>query len=180
MRCTFLALSVAALAASWALPVASLTAGHDETLLQPSVSHHQQLLSAEIDASPPEFSHAVTSSKESFSLDSDIHPEYTTGLLSLHRRLVEISSISSNESNIGEWLMWYLEAMGFAVEKQVPEGRTGFNVIAYPQGRKHQHEGILVTSHIDTVSCSLIHEQYFNALCSIQTGFASWPPTAIL
>jgi acetylornithine deacetylase len=69
-------------------------------------------------------------------------------LLSLHRKLIEIESITGNEKEIGAWLKGYLEGKNLTVELQeVDEGR--FNVFAYPgQERKTK---VLVTSHIDTV-----------------------------
>jgi acetylornithine deacetylase len=72
----------------------------------------------------------------------------STELLSLHRKLIEIESISGNEKNVGEWLKGYLEGKNLTVELQeVEEGR--YNVFAYPgQERKTK---VLVSSHIDTV-----------------------------
>jgi acetylornithine deacetylase len=69
-------------------------------------------------------------------------------LLSLHRKLIEIESISGNEKPIGEWLKGYLEGKNLTVELQeVEKGR--FNLLAYPgQERKTK---VLVSSHIDTV-----------------------------
>jgi acetylornithine deacetylase len=69
-------------------------------------------------------------------------------LLSLHRKLIEIESISGNEKPVGEWLKDYLEGKNLTVELQeVEEGR--YNVFAYPgQERKTK---VLVSSHIDTV-----------------------------
>jgi acetylornithine deacetylase len=74
-------------------------------------------------------------------------------LLYLHRKLVEIESISGNEKHVGDWLATYLEDHGLTVEKQhVTPDR--FNVLAYPG--KERKTKILVTSHIDTVSLFLI------------------------
>ena len=84
-------------------------------------------------------------------------------LLSLHRDLVEIESISLNEQSIGNYLVKYLSQHNFTVEKQylkplnskqAPEKyhsseASRFNILAYrgssPKSR------ILVSSHIDTV-----------------------------
>ncbi|KAK2882740.1 hypothetical protein FQN49_000052 [Arthroderma sp. PD_2] len=80
-------------------------------------------------------------------------------LLSLHRSLLEISSISDHEQDVGHFLMDYLHSKNFTVEKQyVPfDDDTGktihsprrFNLYAYPEG--HSSPGIILTSHIDTV-----------------------------
>lgn len=68
-------------------------------------------------------------------------------LLYLHRKLVEIESITENEGKVGEWLASYLRDKNFTVELQeVSEKR--YNVFAY--GKKRETT-ILVTSHIDTV-----------------------------
>ena len=69
-------------------------------------------------------------------------------LLSLHRKLIEIESISGNEKPVGEWFKGYLEGKNLTVELQeVEEGR--FNVFAYPG--KERKTKVLVSSHIDTV-----------------------------
>src|ERR1700759_176922 len=55
----------------------------------------------------------------------------TAQLLSLHRNLIEISSVTGNEQDVGNWLASYLKDHGLTVEKQhLPDGR--FNVLAYP------------------------------------------------
>ncbi|KAL2864602.1 M20 family metallopeptidase [Aspergillus lucknowensis] len=70
--------------------------------------------------------------------------------LSLHRDLVSISSVSGNESAVGDFLASYLESQNFNVIKQPVPGRTArFNVFAYP--RAPVKPRILLTSHIDTV-----------------------------
>ena len=69
-------------------------------------------------------------------------------LLDLHRRLVEIESITGNEKKVGKWLASYLEKQNLTVELQ-EVGTDRFNVFAYP-GKERKTE-ILVTSHIDTV-----------------------------
>lgn len=81
-------------------------------------------------------------------------------LLSLHRDLVKIESISSNEYAVGQYLQKYLNAHNFTVEAQtVTEMRTAtglektkhdrHNIIAY-HGKKRKTRTLL-TSHIDTV-----------------------------
>ncbi|KAF3481662.1 putative peptidase [Arthroderma uncinatum] len=79
-------------------------------------------------------------------------------LLSLHRSLVEIKSISDNEQAVGEFLLDYLHSKNFTVEKQYvafddDTGKTirsprRFNIYAY---RNSASPSIILTSHIDTV-----------------------------
>ncbi|KAJ5774574.1 Peptidase M20 [Penicillium paradoxum] len=78
-------------------------------------------------------------------------------LLSLHRDLVEIESISGNEHNVGLFVAQYLEARNFTVVKQeVPPvkgqkpTKPRYNIYAYPKSHT-QPPSILLTSHIDTV-----------------------------
>ena len=68
-------------------------------------------------------------------------------LLSLHKKLVEIESISDNELDIGTWLTSYLEDNGFTVEKQ-KVAKDRYNLLAYGSKRDTT---ILLSSHIDTV-----------------------------
>jgi acetylornithine deacetylase len=68
-------------------------------------------------------------------------------LLHLHRKLVEIESISQNEQHVGDWLASYLEDLDYTVEKQ-EIAKDRFNLLAY--GKKRETT-ILVSSHIDTV-----------------------------
>jgi acetylornithine deacetylase len=68
-------------------------------------------------------------------------------LLYLHRKLIEIESITENEADVGAWLTTYLRKQNYTVEKQsVSKGR--YNLLAYPSKRDTT---ILLTSHIDTV-----------------------------
>ena len=77
-------------------------------------------------------------------------------LLSLHRTLVEIESISGNEYKVGEYLNTYLTARNFTVERQhvdplaVNAESSRFNLLAYPGSDKHSAR-VLLSSHIDTV-----------------------------
>ncbi|KAI0146847.1 Zn-dependent exopeptidase [Xylariaceae sp. FL1272] len=89
-------------------------------------------------------------------------PDYRVDLLALHKSLVEISSITSNETTVGHWLADYLEDQGFSTYLQyIPSGddvnkgpKPRFNVIAKPWP-KHQSSiespKVIVSSHIDTV-----------------------------
>lgn len=80
-------------------------------------------------------------------------------LLSLHRSLCEIESISNTEQEVGNFLVKYLKDHDFKVEKQdVPydDGYDGdpdkprFNIFAYPSNSTPTPE-ILLTTHMDTV-----------------------------
>lgn len=74
-------------------------------------------------------------------------------LLTLHRDLIKIESISNNEYKVGWWLVSFLRENGFNVEAQnVGTGLKGnmrFNILAWPGEKKHTK--LLVTTHYDTV-----------------------------
>ncbi|KAF2842864.1 Zn-dependent exopeptidase [Patellaria atrata CBS 101060] len=69
-------------------------------------------------------------------------------LLYLHKRLVEIQSISGYEESVGLFLKAYLEEQNFTVELQEVENKR-YNVLAWPGETKNT--SVLLTSHIDTV-----------------------------
>ncbi|KAI2788567.1 putative carboxypeptidase [Penicillium oxalicum] len=86
-------------------------------------------------------------------------------LLSFHRDLVSIESVSGNEHDVGIFIAKFLEAKNFTVIKQevAPVKKKGvgaqdedqtpktrYNIYAYPSSLREQ-PSILVTSHIDTV-----------------------------
>ncbi|EKV08457.1 Peptidase, putative [Penicillium digitatum] len=78
-------------------------------------------------------------------------------LLSFHRDLVKIESISGNEHDVGLFVAQFLEARNFTVIKQeVPpvkgqeNTKTRYNIYAIPKSYT-QSPSILLTSHIDTV-----------------------------
>ncbi|KAJ5834348.1 Peptidase M20 [Penicillium robsamsonii] len=78
-------------------------------------------------------------------------------LLSLHRDLVKIESISGNEHDVGLFVAQYLEARNFTVVKQeVPpvkgqeDVKTRYNIYAVPKSYT-EPPSIILTSHIDTV-----------------------------
>lgn len=80
----------------------------------------------------------------------------TSPLLSLHRDLVQLESITGNEADVGDFLIQYLQARDFKVEKQVvvPAGsaegsKERFNIYAYPNSSPAPK--VLLSSHIDTV-----------------------------
>ena len=76
-------------------------------------------------------------------------------LYSLHRKLVNIESISSNERRVGIFLESYLQEHNYTVERQyvktdsTAKDKPRFNLLAYP-GTDRQTR-ILLSSHIDTV-----------------------------
>jgi len=79
----------------------------------------------------------------------------TSPLLSLHRDLVQISSVTEDEHNVGEFVSDFLQAHNFTVIKQdvAPAhengGKDRFNIYAFPA--HNTSPKILLTSHIDTV-----------------------------
>ncbi|CAN6601622.1 hypothetical protein TRVA0_001S10638 [Trichomonascus vanleenenianus] len=76
--------------------------------------------------------------------------ELNSKLIDLHRKLVEIPSVSGTEEKVGEFLKEYLENLDYTVETQVlQESPKQFNIYAYP-GQKRETR-VLLTSHIDTV-----------------------------
>ncbi|KAF3940146.1 Aminoacylase-1 [Dactylella cylindrospora] len=83
-----------------------------------------------------------------------IDPTGSSPLLSLHRDLVAIPSVTGDEENIALFLETYLASKGFTVElipvtsPEYPKAR--YNVFAYPEGGD-KNAPILLTSHIDTV-----------------------------
>lgn len=84
-------------------------------------------------------------------LDSTIS---SSPLLSFHKALVEIPSISNHEKNIGDFILYFLSEHNFTTEKQIVCPATGnqeerFNIYAYTG--ENPHVDILLTSHIDTV-----------------------------
>ncbi|PWY62545.1 peptidase [Aspergillus eucalypticola CBS 122712] len=77
--------------------------------------------------------------------------------LSFHRDIVQIPSVSGNETAVGTFVAQFLESHNFTVIKQpVPSSSKGdpnrFNIFAYPSTSPSQDRPeILLTSHIDTV-----------------------------
>ena len=79
-------------------------------------------------------------------------------LLSLHKDLVDIESISGNENSVGKYLHAYLTSHNFTVETQLVDALKSpnhseqpprYNLLAY-RGQS-RHTRVLVSSHIDTV-----------------------------
>ncbi|OJZ84097.1 hypothetical protein ASPFODRAFT_49604 [Aspergillus luchuensis CBS 106.47] len=81
----------------------------------------------------------------------------TSPFLSFHRDIVQIPSVSGNETAVGTFVAEFLESHNFTVIKQpVPSSSKGdpdrFNIFAYPSTSPSQDRPeILLTSHIDTV-----------------------------
>ncbi|KAF3005797.1 hypothetical protein E8E13_007718 [Curvularia kusanoi] len=82
-------------------------------------------------------------SSEVTTLDASTSKE----LLALHKKLVDIESISENELEVGIWLASYLKDNGFTVERQ-EVAKDRYNILAYGSKRDTT---ILLSSHIDTV-----------------------------
>ncbi|CAI7666525.1 unnamed protein product [Penicillium crustosum] len=77
-----------------------------------------------------------------------------SALLSFHRDIVQIPSISENEKNVGNYLLDFIRSHNLTVEKQIvtPGSETEqerFNIYAYTG--KNRFPDVLLTSHIDTV-----------------------------
>jgi len=88
---------------------------------------------------------ATTQPQHAFPTTLD--PRSSAELLHLHRSLVEIESITSNEHDVGQWLTSYLQNRTWTVDRQeVSKGR--YNILAY--GKKRETP-ILLSSHMDTV-----------------------------
>ncbi|OQE82031.1 hypothetical protein PENNAL_c0038G06314 [Penicillium nalgiovense] len=112
----------------------------------PHPAPQQQLLG--VPSSPSKSSYSQTD------LDDIIN---NSPLLSFHRDLVEIESISGNEHDVGLFVAQFLEARNFTVVKQeVPpvkgqeNTKTRYNIYAVPKSYT-EPPSILLTSHIDTV-----------------------------
>lgn len=78
----------------------------------------------------------------------------SSSLLALHRALVEQESITGNEYEVAQYLLFYLKQRNFTVETQEVTPATSsqtarLNVFAYVGQRRETRT--LVTSHIDTV-----------------------------
>ena len=85
-------------------------------------------------------------------------PAYRTELLSLHKSLVSIPSITGDEGEVGNFLVEYLTGRGYAADIQfippregTPDGRERFNVVAWRGPGVPDQPRLLVTSHIDVV-----------------------------
>ncbi|KAJ6007671.1 hypothetical protein N7540_011647 [Penicillium herquei] len=75
-------------------------------------------------------------------------------LLSFHRDIVKIPSISEHEKDVGEYIINFLSSQNLTVEKQIitpgsENESERFNIYAYVG--ENRYPDILLTSHIDTV-----------------------------
>ncbi|PVI08511.1 Zn-dependent exopeptidase [Periconia macrospinosa] len=78
-------------------------------------------------------------------------PAYRDELLSFHQSIVEISSISGQELEAGDFLIDYLTEKGLSTERQfLPNSTTRFNVLAWPP-RTTNSSRIILTTHYDVV-----------------------------
>ncbi|KAI4261979.1 MAG: hypothetical protein L6R42_002837 [Xanthoria sp. 1 TBL-2021] len=94
-------------------------------------------------------------------LNHDASALETTQLYSLHRKLVEVPSISDSEHAVGDFLASYLTARDFKVEKQSVQPfhsqgdhtkhQQRFNLLAYPSASPSNSTRVLLTAHLDTV-----------------------------
>ncbi|KAI0136197.1 hypothetical protein BJ170DRAFT_1424 [Xylariales sp. AK1849] len=94
-------------------------------------------------------------------------PHYRNTLLSLHKSLVEIPSVTGIENEVGTFLVDYLTDLGFRAQLEfLPPSNASFssaifpsdaaekprfNVLAWPGKSRNPSPKVLVTSHIDTV-----------------------------
>lgn len=88
-------------------------------------------------------------------------PSYRDALLSLHKQLIEISSVSGDENAVGTFLVDYLTERRFYAQLEfIPPSFNGssidaakprFNVLAWPGKTRNPEPRLLVSSHIDTV-----------------------------
>jgi acetylornithine deacetylase len=83
-------------------------------------------------------------------------PTYRDELLSLHKALVDIPSITGNETEVGNFLIDYLKEKGLVAEAQPISSSNStkasrFNVVAWPENRPSNWSKVVVTTHIDVV-----------------------------
>ncbi|KAK6343958.1 hypothetical protein TWF696_007610 [Orbilia brochopaga] len=127
----------------------------------PLVVHSLQLpfgitLPAAIDSRLNSLRTAVTQIQVPSFINKIIDPTGSSPLLSLHRDLISIPSVTGDEEAIAKFLESYLLAKNFRVElipvasPEYPPTKKRYNVFAYPAGGS-RHAPILLTSHIDTV-----------------------------
>lgn len=90
-------------------------------------------------------------------LNTDVVGEES--LFRLHRKLIEIESVSGNEYGVVKYLESYLLASNFTVElhevRPLRNNARRFNLLAYPDSRNSR---VLLSTHIDTVPPYLPYE----------------------
>lgn len=91
-------------------------------------------------------------------------PISTSPLLSLHRSLIEIPSLSGSEYNVAQYLLEYLTTHNFTVETHDVPGFNGDrqNIYAYLSSNRTTHT--LLTSHIDTVPPFIPYKASLNTI----------------
>ncbi|KAK3954061.1 hypothetical protein QBC32DRAFT_396583 [Pseudoneurospora amorphoporcata] len=139
------------------------------TLLSPSSAfvidnnHHQHPLIGDASSSSSSISPLQISTSSATANKQDA-PSYRKNLLSLHKSLIEIPSISRTEQEVGKFLLDYLRNnLGYVVKAQFLESSDSsqnddndhsqgrFNVLAWPSSHNLSSPRVLVTSHIDVV-----------------------------
>ncbi|KAH6419133.1 hypothetical protein HBI14_090270 [Parastagonospora nodorum] len=112
------------------------------------------LFAASVNAAP-QASQALSASSvtPSPSASPSLTSEERDELFQLHKELVNIPSISSDEVECADYISEYLEELGYYVEKVPVANTSTFNVFAYPSALKDEGvwPEVLITSHIDTV-----------------------------
>lgn len=100
--------------------------------------------------------HPLTSNQH-FSSSADA-PAWRDSLLSLHRSLVEISSVTGTEADVGKFLVNYLKERGYNVVPQYVPPRADssdspprFNVLASKSHVRDLAAHVVLSSHIDVV-----------------------------
>lgn len=89
-------------------------------------------------------------------------PSYRGDLVALHKQLVETSSVTGTEHDVGVFLTsyfasrsWHYEVQALPPRNNTPEGKGRFNVVAWPPSSSSSSgkpdPKVLVTSHIDVV-----------------------------
>lgn len=125
-------------------------------------NHYQQPLV--VDDSSSSISPLKISTSSSSVANKDA-PSYRKNLLSLHKSLIEIPSISKTEQEVGKFLLDYLRNnLGYVAKAQFLESSSSssqnddddhsqgrFNVLAWPSSHNLSSPRVLVTSHIDVV-----------------------------
>ncbi|KAI5810158.1 hypothetical protein DFH27DRAFT_178066 [Peziza echinospora] len=107
-------------------------------------------------------------------LTPNLHPVSSSPLLTLHKSLVEIPSVTGDERAVAEWLATYLTSKNFTVETQSVgdfgeawgtencTSKRRENVYAYYGSRRDVHT--LLTSHIDVVPPYIGYKETSNAI----------------
>ncbi|GKT40677.1 peptidase M20 domain-containing protein [Colletotrichum spaethianum] len=119
-----------------------------------ATSRIQQPLGADSPPLTPHGSAAVPGS----SSPSSSAPSWRDDLLSLHRSLIEIPSISGNESAAGKFLVDYLTSRGYVSSLQFLPPRNNnsnetprFNVLAWKTNQRQPEPRVVISSHYDVV-----------------------------